>query len=125
MTTGDALLALLPATRAELLEQLAIGRATLHRWITRLKHAKRIRIVAWRRTLGDMAAVFGPGPGKNARRPNPLTPAQVQAKYRDSLKAAGLWEDELAAQRKRNARRKPPVVPFSSDPLLGALFGVR
>lgn len=125
MTTGERLLALLPATRADLLGALAVGKATLHRWLTRLKTAKRIRIVAWRRTVGDIAAVFGLGPGKNARRPSRIPHAQVQAKYRNSLKAAGVYEDELATQRKRNARRTPPVVPFASDPLLGALFGVR
>lgn len=125
MTTGERLLALLPATRADLLGALAVGKSTLHKWITRLKTTKRIRIVGWRRTLGEIAAVFGHGPGKNARRPSRIPHAQVQAKYRNSLKAAGVYEDELATQRKRNARRTPPVVSFANDSLLSALFGVR
>lgn len=105
MTTGERILALLPATSSRLLAQLGIGStSTLHKWITRLRKAEEIHIGRWERTLGNFAAVYVRGPGKDAQRPRRFTQAQLQARYRAGLRRIGLYEDYLADARRRGAR---------------------
>lgn len=127
MTTGERILALLPATSRTLLEKVGItSTSTLHKWLSRLRSAGEIRIGRWVRTVGDFAAVYVRGSGEDARRPPRWTRAQLQARYIKSLKASGVYEDYLADMRKYGAkyrRRKGQgrlLVP--ADPLMILLY---
>ena len=105
MTTGERILELLPATSRTLLAQLDISStSTFHKWMCRLRAAEEIHIGRWERTRGNFAAVYVRGPGKDARRPRRLTQSELQARYRASLKRAGLYEDYLADIRRYGAR---------------------
>lgn len=104
MPTDQRILASLPATSRKLREVIGIGAASMHKWLTRLRDAKKIHIGRWERTRGTFAPVYVLGNGKNANRPKAWTKAQLQARYVLSLKMSGLYEDYLADGRRRGAR---------------------
>jgi hypothetical protein len=126
MTTGERILKLVPATSAELLAQLDItSTATLHKWITRLRKDGKIHTGRWRRGENNFVAVHVLGKGKDAKRPKPWTPAQLQARYRKSLKESGRYVDFLIAARKRGYRyrqRRGQKLKIKPDPLLQMFY---
>lgn len=104
----DTILALLPATSREIREAIGRSPSTTHKWIVRLREDGAMHIGKRRRTKGDQAAVWVAGPGHNAQRLQPISSAQLQRRYRRSLRELGLYEDVLADQRRYRARVKPP-----------------
>ena len=128
MTAGERILAALPATGRDLRDQLGLSPSIFHKWMTRLREGGQARIGRWARTLGDYSPVYVKGKGKDAARPKRRTKAQLQAKYIQSLRDAGLYEDYLAEGRRRGAkwraaRGKKSYRPESFDPLLKSFFG--
>lgn len=126
LTTGQRIMRLLPATSAELLAQLDItSTSTLHKWITRLRKEKKIRIGRWLRGERDFVAVYVRGSSRDAPRPKPYTAAQLQKRYIAGLRKAGLYEDYLADMRRNGYRyraSKGQGVKFTPDPITELLF---
>lgn len=122
MTTGDRILELLPATRAQLRAELRVAKATLHKWLTRLRAEGKIHVGKYNRTLGDFAPVYMPGPGKDVKRPKAIPHKEIARRYRTSLMELGIYEDVLADQRKRNSRKTGRKKSYADDPLLSLLF---
>jgi hypothetical protein len=123
MTTGDRIKEALPATRAELVQKLCMSKRVIQKWVALLRKEKEIHIGRYRRTTGDFAAVLHLGKGRDAKRPKCLTRAQISARYRKSLKKAGLYEDVLVGQRKRYARKYSKTKhTFATDPLMALLY---
>lgn len=116
--TGVRILELLPNTRAGLRAELGVGKATMHKWLTRLESMGLLHVGGWRRTLGDMAGVYHLGTGRTPPRPKPYTPAAVSQRYRNSLKELGLYEDMLADMRKWRARNRPRVNDYKKQDLM-------
>lgn len=119
MTTGERILTLLPATSRQLLNAMPMSSATLHKWLTRLRAAGQLHIGRWRRSVGDLVAVWTAGPGPDAVRPPRRTHAQVVAAYRRRKKKEA---DEMDARRQA-AAEIAALARFDRDPLMAALFG--
>lgn len=86
MTTGERILALLPAKSRQLLKAMPMSTSVLHKWLTRLRAAGQVHIGRWRRSVGDFVAVWADDLG--ARR---QVAAQIAARARfdcDPLMAA-------------------------------------
>ena len=127
MTTGERILALLPATARALREQLGIkSTSTLHKWLTRLRKAEQIQIGRWLRCTRDFIAVYALGQGKDAKRPKPWTPAELQARHRRTLKQnAERYLEYLIAARKRGYRYRQgrgQKLKIKPDPLMILLY---
>ena len=127
-TAGARLVNLLPATKRELMDKLGIeSTSTMFKWLSKLRENEKIHIGRWERTLGDFAAVYVRGPGRDAQRPKRWTAAQLQRRYRKALKASGRYEDYLAKCRKwgsrsRHRKGQKPYRPESFDPLLKMFY---
>lgn len=119
MTTGDRILALLPATSRQLLKAMPMSSATLHKWLTRMRAARQLHVGRWRRSAGDLVAVWTAGPGPDAVRPRRRSPAELTAAYRRRKKKEA---DELGARRQL-AAEIAALARFDRDPLMAALFG--
>lgn len=118
MTTADRIMALLPATSRRILVELPMSTSVLHKWLTRLRAAGQLHIGRWRRSLGDLVAVWTAGPGPDARRPPRRTPAQVTAAYRRRKKK----EADALAARRRAAAELASGAKWAADPLMAGLF---
>lgn len=119
MTTGDRILARLPATSRQLLKAMPMSTSALHKWLTRLRAAGQLHIGRWRRSVGDLVAVWTAGPGPDAVRPRRRSPAELTAAYRRRKKKEA---DELGARRQA-AAEIAALARFDRDPLMAALFG--
>lgn len=114
----------MPGTVAQLVAKSGYHRATVERWLVKLRAADGSHIVDWLppNGSGNFIPVHGVGPGPDApcklraMTPSDKWQARVRRLGRDYLRnrsRTGEWA--LRARR----------VGFKSDPLLGALFGVR
>jgi hypothetical protein len=119
MTTGQRIVALLPATSRQLLRKIRISTSTLHKWLTRLRDDDEIHIGDWNRSVGNLVAVWTAGSGPDAPRLPPLTGAKVTANYRKRKRA----EARQLAREKAAALKKAEKARFTNDPLMAALYG--
>jgi hypothetical protein len=98
-----------PMTRVELAEATGYRRRTVETYVERMYAAGEIRVVKWlRRELGrgPLVPVFAFGPGPDAIKPKPKTPAQLAKRMRAKVKADPLRRLEyLQKARIRETRR--------------------
>lgn len=111
----------MPGTQAQIIERTGLGLATVSRWVADLRAARQARITGWQPTPngGPLAAIYGPGRGRDRQKPSSPQPALRVRRYRARLRASGDWADTQARQRARYWASKPP----RRDPLVAAFFG--
>lgn len=115
----ELVLEALPGTPAQIMERTGLSAGTVSRWVTDLRNAGQAHIGKWTRTRGVFLSTIHAGPGRDAKKPKPLTSAQLTRNSRQRMRKSGEWTDRMAKDRARYWRKKAP----KRDPLTAALFG--
>lgn len=120
----------LPGTQLDIKSRSGITNTSVSR-IIRQMHGddpatREVHIGGWHRPpTGCMMPIYFAGPGKDvACRLKYLTIKQKDKRYRDNVKASGLWEERKAKGR-ADYWTKKAAEQGTSDPLMAAFFGMR
>lgn len=121
-----AIIAHLPGTLGQIHQRSGVSAAALSRWLPRLVEEKLIHFIDYFPSThgGPIRAIYraGPKPPRvRVKKPKPKTALQRVRKHRRAARAAGTYEETLAARRAKSALSRKPKI----DPLMQAFFGIQ
>lgn len=120
--TIAAVLAALPATKAEIPERAGVHRATVFKVIAELHKGRQVHIGAWQpHTLhGPPMAIYYAGPGDDVPDTLPrLTKKQIADRYEQRIKGTERHDLRKARHRSRHWEKKAKAAPKGWAAALG------
>lgn len=105
----QAVLAVLPATKAEIAKRAGVHRTTVFKVIAELHKARRVHIAAWQphSIHGPPMAIYHAGPGEDAPDTVPrLTKKDIRDRFERRLKGTERHDQRKARHRSRHWEKK-------------------
>lgn len=104
-------LAAMPGTPHEIEKRAMVSESTCRVWIRRLRAESLCHISKWTRTNGAPMATHAAGPGKDAKKPHPLTMAECCRRSRQRANADERGDLGRARRAAERAAARAAVTP--------------